>query len=109
MTDRQVKRTAIDRSGGHDKMSLWGPVTGGSTGRTPQHGRQQGTTFQTPQPPTISVDSISLFSIGALGALINGLEDEYHGTIILLPLPLPFFVQFCYSLSLSLQRYAVQL
>ncbi|VDK20930.1 unnamed protein product [Taenia asiatica] len=73
MTDRQVKRSS-DRgsmSGGVDKVALWGTVSGPSSARSKQRGAQS-------SAGPISVDSISLLSTGALGALINGLEDEFH-------------------------------
>ncbi|KAL5966532.1 Integrator complex subunit 4 [Taenia solium] len=72
MTDRQVKRLSdrASMSGGVDKVALWGTVSGPSA-RSKQRGAQS-------SAGPISVDSISLLSTGALGALINGLEDEFH-------------------------------
>ena len=72
MTDRQVKR-AVDRNTSLEKLTLWStPASSTTTGRSNQRGNQA-----TSSP--ISVDSIALLSTGALGALINGLEDEFHG------------------------------
>ena len=68
MTDRQVKRST-DRNSGAEKST---PFSTPTSGRTSQRGNQ-------PPSGPISVDSISLLSTGALGALINGLEDEFHG------------------------------
>ncbi|VDD75462.1 unnamed protein product [Mesocestoides corti] len=77
MSDRQVKRfDRLNGGGGVDKSSLWGPVVGGSSGR-PMHRAHQHPQAAAQSAP-ISVDSISLLSTGALGALINGLEDEFH-------------------------------
>lgn len=76
MTDRQVKRSSdrASMSGGVDKVALWGTVSGPSSARSKQRGAQS-------SAGPISVDSISLLSTGALGALINGLEDEFHGEL----------------------------
>ncbi|VDM21342.1 unnamed protein product, partial [Hydatigera taeniaeformis] len=73
MTDRQVKRSSerAVMSGGIDKVALWGTVSNPSPARAKRRGAQL------PAGP-ICVDSISLLSTGALGALINGLEDEFH-------------------------------
>ncbi|CDI96936.1 integrator complex subunit 4 [Echinococcus multilocularis] len=73
MSDRQVKRSSdrASMSGGVDKVALWGTVSSPSPARSKQRGAQS------PAGP-VSVDSISLLSTGALGALINGLEDEFH-------------------------------
>ncbi|EUB57926.1 Integrator complex subunit 4 [Echinococcus granulosus] len=73
MSDRQVKRSSdrASMSGGVDKVALWGTVSSPSPARSKQRGAQ-------PPAGPVSVDSISLLSTGALGALINGLEDEFH-------------------------------
>lgn len=80
MSDRQVKRSATDRTA-QEKTSLWGPVVGPNRrGSGPPKGAPGG---PPPGPPN-PVDSIALLSTGALGAVINGLEDEFHGMILLL-------------------------
>uniref|UniRef100_A0A183SVW9 Integrator complex subunit 4 n=1 Tax=Schistocephalus solidus TaxID=70667 RepID=A0A183SVW9_SCHSO len=73
MSDRQVKRSASDRSA-QDKTGLWGPVT--APGR--RANLPKGTLAQSSGNAPLSVDSIPLLSTGCTGALINGLEDEFH-------------------------------
>ncbi|BHF78543.1 Integrator complex subunit 4 [Sparganum proliferum] len=73
MSDRQVKRSASDRSA-QDKTGLWGPVT--TPGRRANLPKGTLAPCSGNAPP--SVDSIPLLSTGCTGALINGLEDEFH-------------------------------
>nr|VZI34401.1 unnamed protein product [Spirometra erinaceieuropaei] len=73
MSDRQVKRSASDRSA-QDKTGLWGPVT--TPGR--RANLPKGTLAPCSGNVPSSVDSIPLLSTGCTGALINGLEDEFH-------------------------------